>query len=442
MTRTTAPQAKATRGPTSLAEEARLTGEFADWHNLFYDVSWLAGPLNVAALRDAWWRVCMRHDVMRRTYVSADEACTYAEALSEPEFHTADSDGEAIETMHGILGIPFDLSGPGFSRIVVVQRDENRHLLGIAVDHIISDQISWSRLCTDFLGLYERALAGDLGDTTEQGTYRAFATRLRHDFPDAWGRKRREFWRSYTAEFGTFPPLFSAGTRHTGELCPKVIRHELPADARSRVQAFSLRAGATPFAVAASGLLTGMREVTGDPVTGLTTNHHGRITPSTSRTIGLFTQTVPLHLGGRHRTAVEVVRDVFHQSLDVSEYMVPLRVAGNSWAEKLMAPDRPAGVFVRLDESASPSSSALALAGTVGQHVPMTFPGEKRTPETVAVTWYLYETNPHISVSYNENFFPAASVEQLVRSAGRFAMAGDGGDGGDADRYRPGDTHS
>ena len=417
----TVARTRATRGPTSLLEEARLTGEFADWHNLLYEVAWLTGRLDVAAVRDAWWRVCLRHDVMRRTYVSADEACTYDDALSEVEFHTAGTDAEAIEIMRRVLGTPFDLYGPGFSRIVVVQRDERRHLLGIAVDHVISDGMSWFLLSRDFAETYGRALAGDAADPAERGTYRSFAAQQRSDFAGAWGRKRRAFWRSYTADFGMLPPPFPVGGRREGEPSSTVVGRALPPDARAKVHELSLRAGATPFAVVASGMLAAMHEVTGEPVVGLTTNHHGRMLPGTSRTLGLFTQTVPLHLRKEKGTPLETIRDVFLRSLDVAEHILPLRVAGSAWSEDLLSPDREAGVFVALADE-TPSDSGLPLAGIVVEKVELEFPGAKRAPETVVVSWNLDDAGPQLVAHYNDEVFPDATVEHLLGAARDFVF--------------------
>jgi len=417
----TVTQAKATRGPTSLLEEARLTGEFADWHNLLYEVAWLTGRLDVAAVRDAWWRVCLRHDVMRRTYLSADEACTYLDVLSEVEHHTADTDAAAIDTMRSLLGTPFDLYGPGFSRIVIVQRSERRHLLGIAVDHVISDGVSWYLLCRDFVEQYERALAGDAGDTIEKETYQSFASQQRSRFSGAWGEQRRAFWHSYVAEFGKFPPPFMVEGRHMGEPSLKTVSRDLPTGARARVHEFSLQADATPFAVVAASTLTAMRAVTGDPVVGLTTNHHGRTLPGTFSTLGLFTQAVPLHLRSEKMTPLETVRAVFLHGLDVAEHIVPLRVAGSSWLEDLLSLDQQPGVFVSLDDSA-PSASGLPLAGTVVKNVELQFPGSKRTPETIVVRWKLDEADPQLTAYYNDRFFPDVIVEGLLREAEGFAL--------------------
>ncbi|OSP41567.1 thioester reductase [Streptomyces sp. 13-12-16] len=421
----TVSKVKAFWGPTSLTEEARLTGEFADWHNLTHLAVWLTGELNVVAIRNAWWRLCQRHDVLRRTYVSPDEACTYDDVLSEVELHSAETDEEAIELMRRFLGTPFSLDGPGFSRIAIVQRSESRHLLGVAMDHIITDVASWHSLLSDFTDFYGRALAGDTGgpgDATDVSSYQSFASEQRRLFSGAWGAERRAFWRSYVREFGTYPPPFSIGAEHTGEYQPKAITHDLPADARSRLYAFSRQARVTPFAVVASGALAGIREVTDDPTVGISVAHHGRVLPSASQTAGLFVQTVPLHLGRQSTSPLETVREVFHRTHDVFEYAVPLLVAGRSWNETLMVTDQEAGLYVELNEHPQSTDDLPPFTGTEAEQLNLTFPGEKRWPETVVVSWNLYEAGPQLVAQYNANYFPDAAVENLLEAAERFVL--------------------
>ncbi|WP_063783912.1 condensation domain-containing protein [Streptomyces sp. WM6372] len=433
----TAAQVKGAMGPTSFAEMARLSGEFADWHNLLYKATWLTGELNLDAVRHAWRRLCLRHDVMRRSFVSADEAFTSEGMVSEVEFHTADSDAEGIELMGRILGTPFSLDSPGFSRIAVVQRSERRHLLGIAVDHIISDQISWARIRGDFAEFYNRALVGDTDDVAQENTYQNFAAQQRSRFAGAWGEERRAFWHSYAEEFGTYPPRFQVGAEHRGEPKLRVVTRDLPADAKARVHAFSLEARATPFAVTSASVLAGMREVTGDPLVGISTNQHGRMLPGTSQTVGLFVQTVPLHLGLEVRSPLETVREVFLRTHDVFECSLPLRVAGRYWNEDLMVPDQEPGLYMALNEDLPSSADLPPLTGTEAEYADLDIKGGKRWPETVVVEWNLYETGPRLSAYYNENYFPGAAVEQLLEAAERFALP----DGNGTMGRRPASRH-
>ncbi|MBN6050715.1 hypothetical protein JYK22_02120, partial [Nonomuraea sp. RK-328] len=413
-------QAKASRGPTSLTEEARLSGEFADWNNLILDVAWLTGELNIGALRDAWWRVCLRHDAMRRAYVSPDEACTHAEPLSEVEFHTAETDAEALELMRRILGVPFDLYDHGLSRIVIVRRDDRRHLVGIVLDHIITDEISWTQLLLGMAAFYRRALERDVSDITEASTYHSFASLQRREFDGPWGKTRREFWQSHTAEFGPYPPPFSARGEIGGTPSFKALDLELSADV---VSEFARRARATPFVVIASGVLAAMQEVTGDSPVGLVTEDHGRMVPGTSRTVGLFVQTVPLRLTRRTKDPVETVREVFLRSLDVFEYSLPFRVSGNRWQENLVSPGGKPGVHLQVHDRTFPRVGWLA--GTVTENVRLEVPGgHPDTSQTIQFEGHLIGTRPRLVATYNENLYSGAVIEQMLRLAVEFMSSG------------------
>jgi hypothetical protein len=420
----TAAQAKASVGPTSMAEQARLTGGFADWHNLIYRAMWITGPLDKAAVRDAWRRVCRRHDVLRRTYVSADEALTHDDALNEVEFSSAGTDEEALDRLRDFLKPPFSLDGPAFARVAVVQCGEQKYLLGVALDHIIGDLISWRRIRADFTEFYRRALAGDDRDLPATGSYHDFASEQRRLFAGQWGQERRAFWRGYREQFGAYPPPFLADAKHTGDYQLKVAVRDLPPDTRARVQALSRQARVTSFAVIAAGVLEGVREVVDDPAAGIIVNHHGRTLAGTAETVGLFAETVPLHLGRTSSSPLDKVREVFHRTFDVFEYAIPLVVAGGYWHEELTATGRAnAGIHVDLQEQPMSSLFTPLFTGLGAEHVDLTLPGDNLWPETVVLSWNLYDTGPQIVADYNAGYFPDAAVEDLLDAAQRFVLS-------------------
>ncbi|UOX90005.1 condensation domain-containing protein [Amycolatopsis sp. FBCC-B4732] len=410
-------------GPTSLHEEERLSGEYADWSNLVLGTAWLTGELDIAAVREAWRRVCLRHDVMRRTYAGVDEARTYADPLSDVEFHVRETDAEAIELMRATLGVPFSLFGMGFSRIAIVRTGEHRHLVGIAFDHIITDELSWSLLMTDFTEFYRRAREAGVGAVAQARSYHDFAVLQRRELGGEWGRRRREFWRSYTTEFGTSPPGFSTRASSVAPPVKKVLRQDLPADTKERVADFARRARVTPFAVTASSVLAAMRELAGDTSVGLFTGWSSRTLPGTSRTVGLLVHNAPLHLSRRTADPLEVVREVFRRSIDLSEYGLPLVGAGRLWGEELMSPGAKAGVHLFFyDGTAVPK--VRALAGTSTEPVLLEVPGSPRIWEdTISVDCQVGEKDPRMVAVYNENLFPGDLVEQLLRVAARFVLS-------------------
>ncbi|MEV6412960.1 condensation domain-containing protein [Kribbella sp. NPDC051718] len=410
------------RGPTSLAEEARLRGAFAHWHNLLYEIWWLTGPLDVDAVRDAWNRVCLRHDAMRRTYASPVEALTHPDPLAEVELHTADTDEAAAAILHRSLSTPFDLAGDRFARIVLVQRDDQRHLLGISVDHIISDEMSWQYFLRDFSVQYRQALEGTAPDTAESTTYRDFASTMRDDFAGAWGRERREFWSRYTGEFGSIPPTFSLRGESDAEPDMTTLELDLPHDAGARVRAAASQARATPFAVIAAAVMSSMQEVSGDDTVGLAFRHHGRFRPASYRTLGLFTHGVPVHLRGTSRSRLDTVREVFQRGVETSDHILSLDIAGDAWSTPLASP-RAAGMFLGVTEGDAAEPS-LRLPGISAESVEMVFDGAASAKDTIAFVWTVGESQPHVVAIYDRNLFPGDSVDRLVRLAAANAVEG------------------
>jgi hypothetical protein len=218
------------------------------------------------------------------------------------------------------------------------------------------------------------------------------------------------------------PPTVSISAGHSGPEKRAVITRKLPADAQTRVHEFAQQARVTPFGVLTSGVLAAMREVTGDPVVGITTNQHGRTLRRTVEIAGLFVQTVPIHLGRGVKSRLDTVREVFDRTLDVFEYTVPLLVAGRYWNEALMVPDRAAGVYVGLNDQPPSAYSLPPLTGVATEDVFMEFPGGKRWPETLVVAWTLYDSVAELAARYNENYFPSAAVEQILEAAERFVL--------------------
>ncbi|WP_225854335.1 condensation domain-containing protein [Micromonospora sp. ALFpr18c] len=387
-------------------------------------MAWLDGALDIGAVRQAWRGVCLSHDVLRRAYVSPDEACTYDDVLGEVEFYTADSDMEALETVRTVT-TPFDLAGVGLSRLAIVQRDERRHLLAIVLDHIIVDEKTWKRFMADFGVFYERATRGaSVPDKVEKNAYHDFTLLERRELSAAWGAQRRAFWRSQTERFGTFPPPFPITFESEGESRLTVVTHALPADTKARVSDIARRARATSFVTVASAVLSGLQQVSGAPTVGATTPYHGRVLPGTSDIAGLFVQMVPLHLAAGSRSPLETVREVFSHTLDVFEYILPLRSAGRLWNEELVSTDRAAGVNVVLDKRTVDLGESL-LPGTTAEIVYLYVPGEVTWPRTIQFRWELDGTDPQAVVSYNENYFPSDIVESLIQAADKFLLSAD-----------------
>lgn len=426
----TVSQVKDSLGPTSLAEEARLAGGFADWNNLVRRVYWITGPLDLGAVQETWRRVCLRHDALRRTYVSPDEACTHEDALSEVQVLTAETDENAISVMRDFLGRPFDLDGPTFTRVAIVTRGEQRHLFGVALDHIITDLISWRQIREDFGAIYDRVLSGADDGLPPAGSYQDFASEQRRLLSGRWGDDRKAFWRSYVDEFGGYPPPLLASPEHTGGFRQEVAKRSLPADVKAKVDAYARQSRVTPFAIVATGTLHGVRAVSDDSSAGVSVTHHGRGLAGTARTAGLFAETVPLHLGRVSASPLAMVQDVFFRALDVFEYAMPLGFADRYWDLCLSADRGAPGLQVELhhepitfySHSDGPYFTPL-FPGLGSDWVELALPGDALWPETVLVDWNLFDTDPHISAEYNSNYYPDAVVDELLTTAEQFVLS-------------------
>ncbi|WP_052850379.1 condensation domain-containing protein [Streptomyces avicenniae] len=404
---------------------ARLNGQYAHWHNLVYSAAWLTGGLDLAALRTAWRVLSLRHDVMRRAYLSPDEACTYEEPLTEVDFHTADTDAEALETMRvALVGSAFRLDAVGLSRIVVVQRDERRHLFGIALDHNITDLTSWNLLVAELGELYGRALAGEsiAAEFGRADSYQEFASLLRREFAGSWGEKCRAFWLSYAERWEASSPAFSVVGTTEGEPSLRTVRHALPKDAHHRVGELARRARATPFVVVTSAVLAGLQEVTSASTVEVGVAHHGRVLPHTARTLGQFVQAVPMRLDGRPGGPLETVRHVFAQSLDAFEYAPPFSVLGQYGDQDPTSVSDGSGVLMSLDQTGE-GFHGSPLAGTRAESVALEAPAGHGLVEPLVLAWYLDGAAPELAVRYDENAIPTAAVESLIDAAAGFALS-------------------
>jgi hypothetical protein len=406
------------QGPTSLTELARLTGEFQDWHNIVHCVAWLHGQFEIEALRQAWQQVCLRHDSLRRHYASPDEAWTYPDVPGELIIRDAETDLEAVSLVRSIIGAPFKLDEGPLARIVVVRCGPNTHLLGLAMDHIITDQRSWSRVTTELGLFYERARQHEKAFCrgTAANSYQEFASLQRRELSGNWGTKRRNFWIQHTQDFGSYPPGLGVTAVHQGAPSLQALHYPLPTDVPRTVVDLASSVRATPFVIVAAAVLSSMQEVTGTSRAGINVDHHGRILPGTSDTVGEFVHTAPLHLAACHSELAGAVEEVLHRSFDVFEYNLPLLAAGRFWNEELQDPARLPGVHVNLNQN-NPALPPGLFADIRAEHIDINLPGGRQWPETIVFAWHLSGKEPTAKVYYNDHFFQRHIVTALAEEA-------------------------
>ncbi|MCP5046912.1 MAG: amino acid adenylation domain-containing protein, partial [bacterium] len=121
-------------------------------------VSELIGKLDPDNLEGIFRRLIKRHETFRTSFMILDGETV--QKVHEPsdtgfkiDYHELE-EKQANRVINDFLK-PFDLTQPPLLRVVVIKREENRHILAVDMHHIISDGISYGILIQDFLMMYE-----------------------------------------------------------------------------------------------------------------------------------------------------------------------------------------------------------------------------------------------------------------------------------------------
>ncbi|RKF33334.1 non-ribosomal peptide synthetase, partial [Paraburkholderia fungorum] len=223
----------------------------------------LDGPLDLARLTRAFERVIGRHEILRTRFVEHD-GVTCQKVLDAVDFSIAHRRRDASgllkgEGWHqGLLESearkPFDLDG-SLLRVRVHSADEARHLLVVALHHLVSDGWSNAIWARDLAAAYEAAGISPHGAAHPAPRWpvlpiqyadhaRREAQYLRSDA----ARADLDYWR---AALGTRLPVLNLPT---DRFRPDVLRfrgaaHTVHADAdvAARIAAFCARERITPF---------------------------------------------------------------------------------------------------------------------------------------------------------------------------------------------------
>jgi amino acid adenylation domain-containing protein len=249
------------------------------------------GPIDVAALREAFRRLCLRHDALRaRLSAGRDE-----DGLPELAFddepaasleHKAIGPGE-LRTHLGILTrAPFAL-GEVLVRPALLSEGNALHHVVLAQSHLVTDGRSGALLFSDLEALYQEVRVGAPAPASGNRYYTYLSS-----LPATPDAAAAEFWR---ARLGGRPPL----VRFYGQ-APLPVRGIVARTTRSIEEPVGAgllerRTGFAPSIVFASVTAATVRRVAGDslvalgvPVLNRTTDH--------MLDAGLFMEVVPNRL--------------------------------------------------------------------------------------------------------------------------------------------------
>jgi hypothetical protein len=134
-----------------------------------------------------------------------------------PEVPAGSRRADAIRMMVAAAERPFDHGGGPMVRACVVRADPARVLVGLTVDHFVSDGLSWSVLIGDLVALYALALGARDEELPPLPIQFADFAAWEHAYFDAQTTARYlRFWSRQVEADGPLPSLRLGGPRQPG----------------------------------------------------------------------------------------------------------------------------------------------------------------------------------------------------------------------------------
>lgn len=288
--------------PVAVSQEAMV------WHEQFVPGSFNLpclvrrhrGPLDVAAMEEAFTELVRRHEPLRSTFsvtggrLGLSVAAPGPISLSTVDLSrrtSADRDAEVAALLADASRRPFDLAaGPLFEpRLVRIGPDD--HLLVVRLHHTVFDDWSVDVFRRELSALYTAAVAGAPSPLPELAT--GFTDACRRVRARGSGDAERGWWRAELdgAPFAVQLPL---GGRRGGGQAPVRVDLDPALSAAVRATARSLRA--TPFMTALAAFSVLVARTTGQDDLLLATVVAHRNAADLEPLIGCFTKKVPLRV--------------------------------------------------------------------------------------------------------------------------------------------------
>ncbi|BCL17328.1 condensation domain-containing protein [Micromonospora sagamiensis] len=389
----------------------------------------VTGPLDRRALEAALHGAAERHDVLRRGYLPTG-ARTVGDAHVRWEVVPEGPEEDVRRDMLAVLRQRFVRDDPPLWRVVLTRVGPDRHLLGIALDHLVMDGLSIGVVLRTVNELYAAARAEPdrrLAPQTPARPYADFAERQRAALHGPWGERRAAYWRRVRQESGPYPPRCPAGNPDAGTGPAVELRRHIPVEVAGPMMAGWAAHGVTEFALAAEALLQAFTEVSGAEHTGLVTNSHGRCLPGYLRTPGLFSHGIPVHRvpvpGGTLAARVGALQDRLLETID---HALPLRPVDRIWGAGLVG-TVPVAQCVLGVYTARPERD-LRLAGLgmrwVDLHAAVGEPIYPTLGATCFVDWVRNARGVHLSAQVNPAVFDADAMDASLRRTVELVRAG------------------
>ncbi len=281
----------------------------------------LSGALDVSALTGALRALVDRHESLRTTFaLDSGELVQVVAARGSLRIGTHDLQGHPPETrrdeaqrlLSASAARPFGLTQGPLFRADLLRLGHDRHILLLALHHIISDGWSWGVLLGDLASLYRAALPGGAAVLPELPIqYADYAVWQR-----GWQRGealdgQRDYWRRQLADLPTLdlptdrprPALLSSNGATQAQL--------LPAELGEALAALAQREGATLFMALLTAWTIVLARSSGQRDVVVGTSIAGRNRSELEGLVGFFANTLVLRTRlDRQASARELLRQV------------------------------------------------------------------------------------------------------------------------------------
>ncbi|WP_017905468.1 non-ribosomal peptide synthetase [Pseudomonas asplenii] len=273
----------------------------------------LDGPLDLAALEQAFSALVARHECLRTTFgqdgerafqrVAPATAATVRvddlQALDEPRRRA-----RARQIMAEEAGQAFDLQQGPLLSIRLLRLDEQEHVLLLTLHHIIADGWSMNILIEEFSRCYDACVAGTTAELPALAVhYRDYALWQRSWLEAGEQARQLAYWREHLGE--EHPVLELPTDRpHPAQASHRGARLEVRVDSelRQRLKALAQRQGVSLFVVLLASFKSLLHRYSGQSdirVGGLIAN---RTRSETEGLIGFFVNTQVLRSDVRGQT--------------------------------------------------------------------------------------------------------------------------------------------
>lgn len=309
----------------------------------------LSSTVDVGALRRVWQSLLVRHDSLRTTFEMRGGRLV-ARVHDEPsvDIENVPACGEDDAALRARVvdayRRPFDLTAGPLARARLFSAAPDRHVLLLAMHHIVLDAWSLWVLMEELGQLYAQESGGEVGllpaVTTRYADFVSWQQGLPNTEP---GRKQWEYWRDALA--GVPEPAHLPWDRPRGERREQrgaTLHFRLPDDVAAGLRELGRRNGCTPFVTLLSVFQTLLHRHSGQRDFLVGTTASGRSAKQFSRLVGYLVNTLPLRTTIDDSTTFEGLlaqsRQATLGAMGAQDFPFPLLV------ERLNPPREPAAL--------------------------------------------------------------------------------------------------